>query len=101
MTNLAQYTLGPARGARVQKERGQNGEEKWTLVLVRELRQSPEKVWEALYARFPQSLGKRIIWCLHFLHAPPIMYACNIPSATYREPWTKLFAELHGSGARA
>src|SRR3984885_2631217 len=48
MTNLAQYTPGPASGARVQKVRGQNDEEKWTLVLVRELRHSPEKVWRAI-----------------------------------------------------
>jgi uncharacterized protein YndB with AHSA1/START domain len=48
MTNLAQYMPGPASGARVQKDRGQNGEEKWTLILVRELRHSPEKVWQAL-----------------------------------------------------
>ncbi len=39
MTN---YTPGPAR-AEVRK----NGE-KWTLILVRELRHSPEKVWQAL-----------------------------------------------------
>jgi hypothetical protein len=43
MTDLAQYTPGPASGARVQKDRGQNGEEKWTLVLVRELRHAPGK----------------------------------------------------------
>jgi uncharacterized protein YndB with AHSA1/START domain len=44
------YTPGPANGARIQKDRGQNGnnEEKWTLILVRELRHSPEKVWQAL-----------------------------------------------------
>jgi len=39
-----QYTPGPARGAEVRKD----GEEKWTLVLVREMRHSPEKVWQAL-----------------------------------------------------
>jgi len=38
-----QYTPGPAAGARVQKDG-----EKWTLVLVRELRHAPEKVWQAL-----------------------------------------------------
>jgi uncharacterized protein YndB with AHSA1/START domain len=38
-----QYAPGPASGARVQKDG-----EKWTLILVRELRHSPEKVWEAL-----------------------------------------------------
>src|ERR1700746_93656 len=48
MTEREQYTPGPARGAQVRKERGQNNEEKWTLILVRELRHSPEKVWRAL-----------------------------------------------------
>jgi uncharacterized protein YndB with AHSA1/START domain len=38
-----QYTPGPANVARVQKEG-----EKWTLVLVRELHHSPEKVWQAI-----------------------------------------------------
>jgi uncharacterized protein YndB with AHSA1/START domain len=46
--NREHYTPGPANIARVQKDRGQNGEEKWTLVLVRELRHPPEKVWQAL-----------------------------------------------------
>jgi hypothetical protein len=53
MTVREQYTPGPASGARilknrVQKDRGQNGEDKWTLILVRELHHSPEKVWQAL-----------------------------------------------------
>ena len=43
MTNREQYAPGPASGARIDKDG-----EKWTLVLVRELRHSPEKVWEAL-----------------------------------------------------
>jgi uncharacterized protein YndB with AHSA1/START domain len=43
MTDQAQYTPGPASGAHIQKDG-----EKWTLVLVRELRHSPEKVWRAL-----------------------------------------------------
>ena len=43
MTNLEQYTPGPAGGAQVRKDG-----EKWTLILVRELRHSPEKVWQAL-----------------------------------------------------
>lgn len=43
MSNLGQYTPGPAFGAHVEKEA-----EKWTLVLVRELRHPPEKVWQAL-----------------------------------------------------
>ncbi len=43
MNDREQYTPGPARGARVRKEG-----EKWTLILVRDLRHSPEKVWQAL-----------------------------------------------------
>ena len=43
MTAREQYTPGPASGAQVQKDG-----EKWTLILVRELRHSPEKVWQAL-----------------------------------------------------
>src|SRR3982074_3656141 len=48
MPDRQQYTPGPASGAQVRKDRGQNGEDKWTLILVRELRHSPEKVWQAL-----------------------------------------------------
>src|SRR6516225_6841815 len=48
MAERAQYTPGPARGAQIRRDRGQNGEDKWTLILVRELRHSPEKVWQAL-----------------------------------------------------
>jgi len=44
MTDREQYTPGPAYGAQVRKDEGQN----WTLILVRELRHSPEKVWQAL-----------------------------------------------------
>jgi uncharacterized protein YndB with AHSA1/START domain len=43
MSSRVQYTPGPARGAEVRK-----GGEKWTLILVRKLRHSPEKVWQAL-----------------------------------------------------
>jgi uncharacterized protein YndB with AHSA1/START domain len=43
MTDRQQYTPGPASGAQVRKDG-----EKWTLILVRELRHSPEKVWQAL-----------------------------------------------------
>ncbi len=43
MTGREQYTPGPAGGAQVRKDG-----EKWTLILVRELRHSPEKVWQAL-----------------------------------------------------
>jgi len=38
-----QYAPRPASGAHIEKDG-----EKWTLVLVRELRHSPEKVWQAL-----------------------------------------------------
>jgi hypothetical protein len=43
MSDLEHYTPGPASGAQVKK-----GADKWTLILVRELRHSPEKVWQAL-----------------------------------------------------
>lgn len=43
MTIREQYAPGPATGAQVQK-----GGEKWTLILTRDLRHPPEKVWQAL-----------------------------------------------------
>lgn len=43
MSDRGQYAPGPAAGARVQK-----GREQWTLILVRELRHPPERVWQAL-----------------------------------------------------
>ncbi len=43
MNNREPYVPGPASGAQVRK-----GEDKWTLILVRDLRHSPEKVWRAL-----------------------------------------------------
>ena len=43
MIEREQYVPGPASGAQVRK-----GGEKWTLILVRELRHAPEKVWLAL-----------------------------------------------------
>ena len=43
MTERGQYTPGPASGAEIRK-----GGEQWTLILVRELRHPPEKVWQAL-----------------------------------------------------
>jgi uncharacterized protein YndB with AHSA1/START domain len=43
MTVREQYTPGPASAAQIRKDG-----EKWTLILVRELRHSPEKVWQAL-----------------------------------------------------
>lgn len=43
MESPVQYAPGPASEARVRK----NGE-KWTLILVRDLRHAPEMVWEAL-----------------------------------------------------
>jgi len=43
MTNRERYSPGLAGGAQVRKDGG-----KWTLILVRELRHSPEKVWQAL-----------------------------------------------------
>ncbi|KFE64424.1 SRPBCC family protein [Hyalangium minutum] len=43
MNRREKYTPGAAAGAKVQKEG-----EKWTLVLVRDLRHPPAKVWEAI-----------------------------------------------------
>jgi uncharacterized protein YndB with AHSA1/START domain len=43
MSNTEQYTPGAAAGARIEKDG-----EKWTLVLVRDLRHPPTKVWTAL-----------------------------------------------------
>jgi uncharacterized protein YndB with AHSA1/START domain len=48
MADRALYTPGPAFGAQVRKDRPQNNEDKWTLILVRELRHPPEEVWQAL-----------------------------------------------------
>lgn len=43
MASLEKYQPGPASGARIEKD-GEN----WTLVLVRDLRHAPEKVWTAI-----------------------------------------------------
>jgi len=43
MSSAVNYAPGPAAGAHIDK----SGDE-WTLVVVRELRHSPEKVWAAL-----------------------------------------------------
>ncbi len=43
MADREQYAPGPAYGAQVRKDG-----EKWTLILVREMRHAPEKVWQAL-----------------------------------------------------
>ena len=48
MSEHEQYAPGPASGAQVKKGGVQNDKNKWTLILVRELRHSPEKVWQAL-----------------------------------------------------
>ena len=43
MIKRESYTPGPAAGAEVRKEGG-----KWTLVVVRDFRHAPAKVWQAL-----------------------------------------------------
>src|SRR6202007_1569360 len=43
MSKREQYPPGPASGAQVRKDG-----DKWTLILIRELRHSPERVWQAL-----------------------------------------------------
>jgi uncharacterized protein YndB with AHSA1/START domain len=44
MTAHEQYTPGPATGVQIQKSEALN----WELVVVRELRHSPDKVWQAI-----------------------------------------------------
>src|SRR5262249_32675654 len=43
MSRRESYAPGPAAGAKVRKDA-----DKWTLILVRDLRHPPEKVWRAL-----------------------------------------------------
>ena len=43
MTGREHYEPGPASGAQVRKDG-----ERWTLIITRELRHPPEKVWQAL-----------------------------------------------------
>lgn len=46
MTHREQYTPSPAYGAQVNKDGPDKN--KWTLILVRELRHPPQTVWQAL-----------------------------------------------------
>jgi uncharacterized protein YndB with AHSA1/START domain len=46
MNDPEPYTPGPAYGAHLEKGGAQH--DKWTLILVRQLRHSPDKVWQAL-----------------------------------------------------
>jgi uncharacterized protein YndB with AHSA1/START domain len=48
MANVEHYTPSPASGAQVRKDAVGKDKDKWTLILVRELRHSREKVWQAL-----------------------------------------------------
>ena len=48
MSEREQYTPGAAFGAQVKKDGVEKDKDKWTLILVRELRHSPDKVWQAL-----------------------------------------------------
>jgi uncharacterized protein YndB with AHSA1/START domain len=43
MNDRQTYAPGPAAGAKIEK-----GKDQWTLVLVRDLRHAPPKVWQAL-----------------------------------------------------
>jgi uncharacterized protein YndB with AHSA1/START domain len=47
MSNRDSYMPGPAAGAHIEKD-VQNDGEKWTLVVVRQLRHPPVAVWKAL-----------------------------------------------------
>ena len=44
MTTYGNYMPGPAAGVKVRKNEG----DQWTLILVRSLKHSPDKVWDAL-----------------------------------------------------
>src|SRR5262245_31976512 len=44
MKSREQYVPGPATGAEIRKQEG----ETWTLILVRDLRHPPAKVWTAI-----------------------------------------------------
>lgn len=75
MSNREKYAPGPATGADVQKDG-----EKWTLVLVRDLRHPPAMVWQALTD--PAHLRKwapfdadRNLGALVLLLAPPAGHA--------------------------
>lgn len=48
MSEQPQYVPSPIIAARVIKDEGEKDKGKWTLILVRELRHPPEKVWQAL-----------------------------------------------------
>lgn len=48
MSAREQYTPGPARDAQVRKSQAGEESGKWTLILTRDLRHPPEKVWRAL-----------------------------------------------------
>lgn len=48
MTEQAEYSPGPAYGAKIKRDGIEVPKDKWTLILVRELRHSPETVWQAL-----------------------------------------------------
>jgi uncharacterized protein YndB with AHSA1/START domain len=75
MSNRDEYMPGPAAGAEVRKDG-----DKWTLILVRELRHPPEKIWKALtepaslreWAPFDadRSLGAVGLVCLTTVGAP-------------------------------
>jgi uncharacterized protein YndB with AHSA1/START domain len=47
MIDRERYTPSPASGAQIKKD-GLKDKDKWTLILVRDLHHSPEKVWQAL-----------------------------------------------------
>ena len=58
MSNREKYAPGPAAGAKVQKDG-----DKWTLVLVRELRHPPPMVWQAVHFAL-KSASPSVMLCL-------------------------------------
>ncbi len=86
MNNRNHYTPGPASGAEVRKHG-----ERWTLILVRELRHAPEKVWQALTE--PEHLRE---W------APfDVDGSLATPGATVKLTWTGAPAPIETTVLRA
>jgi hypothetical protein len=92
MSSRKNYKPGPAAGAEVRKD-----EEKWTLILVRELRHPPTKVWQALLRRPRPAPCGRADWTYRRRRSDAIRLAASRhrirPAIRCRGP--KLVAEEH------
>lgn len=112
MIDREQYEPGPANLARVDKNLSKDAT-KWTLIVVRELRHSPEKVWAALtdpaqlreWAPFitDGSLGAtgnvNLTWVGN-PHAIPIKVTRAEAPRLLEYDDTRWELEAHGSGTR-